>query len=134
MTTATLGTLHVDHNHWQNEINMWRDDLLAWKKEQAQLLNDIELALGANVAGLKDHATSIASHEAEVLQHENFVAKCERSSVPRPDQDPTIFTEYHDEEAKKQDRLRETHERIKRHHHRSMARLTAALHALGQVE
>ena len=134
MTTTTLANLHFDHKHWRNEINMWRDDLLEWKKEQAQLLNDVEIALGANVAGLKDHAGSIAAHEAEIVQHEHLIAECERSSASRPDEVATIFTDDHEGEANKQDRLRETHERMKRHHHRSMARLTAALHALGQGE
>lgn len=134
MTTTTLANLHFDHKHWQNEIKTWRDDLQEWKKEQAQLLDNLELALGANVAGLKDHAGQIGSHEGDILCHEHQITECERCSIPRSDEVSTIFTDDHEGEADKQDALREIHERIKRHHHRAMARLAAVIRALGQGE
>jgi hypothetical protein len=134
MTTTTLANLHFDHKHWRNEILLWRDDLEEWRKEQARLLADIEIALGANVAGLKEHAGSIGSHEGHLLQHEHSISECERASTPRPDAVATIFTDDHEEEAKRQEQLRQAHERMKRYHHRSMARLAAALQALGHEE
>jgi len=134
MTTTTLANLHSDHKHWRNEIKMWRDDLEEWKQEQAQLLSDIEIALGANVAGLKEHAGSIGEHEKNVVHHEHFIAECERSATPPPRNVANLFTEDHEKEASKHAGIRQAHERIKRHHHRAMARLAVVLQALGQAE
>jgi hypothetical protein len=134
MTTTTLANLHADHKHWGSEIQMWRQDLEEWRKEQAKLLSDIEIALGANVAGLKEHAGSIGTHEGHLAQHEHSITECERASTPRPDDVATIFTDDHEDEANRQEQLRENHERIKRHHHRSMAKLAVVLRALGHEE
>jgi len=130
MTTKMHTELHSDHQHWRNEIKMWREDIEAWKKEQAKLLSDVEVALGANVSALKEHGGSISSHEASVVHHEHFIAESERSSMPSGNAEVGL-AEDHRKEAGKHAGLREVHERIKRHHHRAMAKLGGVLRMLG---
>ena len=48
MTKMNRAEIHVDHGHWQSDIQMWYEDLEAWQKEQAKLLAELELALGAS--------------------------------------------------------------------------------------
>ncbi|MEX2286399.1 MAG: hypothetical protein WD648_04865 [Planctomycetaceae bacterium] len=130
MTTKTHAELHADHMHWRNEIKMWRDDIEEWKKEQAKLFCEMEIALGANAAGLKEHAGSVNRHEASIVHHEHFIAECERSTTS-PGNAGAVLAEDHKKEVGKHDGLREAHERIKRYHHRAMAKLAAVLRMLG---
>lgn len=132
MTTQTHAEIHADHHQWRSDVKMWRDDIEAWKNEQARLLSDIEIALGANVAGMKKHAASVGEHESHLVHHEHVIAECERSSTPRPSHVANLLTDNHEHEASKHAGLRETHERIKQHHRRAMARLDEVLKLLGR--
>ena len=117
-------------SHWRSEIKMWRDDLEAWKNEQAKLFSDVEIALGANAAGLKDHVSSICQHEKHVIHHEHSIAESEPSANPPMRHVAPIFVDNHQKEARAHAAIREAHERIKRHHHRAMAKLAVVLQVL----
>ena len=132
MSTRSHEVLHADHRHWEADVRMWRDDIEEWRKEQAQLFAELETALGAEVAGLKDHATSIGKHDERLLQHERLIAQLDHSSEPKASEIDARFADAHRKESKKHDTMRQAHERLKRHHHRAMARLAVVLQALGE--
>jgi len=130
MHAQTRPAIHGDHRHWQNDIKMWREDVQEWQKEQAKLLADVEIALGANNTALNHHITSIGEHEGKIARHEHFIAECERSLGLQAGEVETGLTEAHQKEAGAHVLLRQLHERIKRHHHRAMARLAIVRQAL----
>ncbi len=130
MHTQTHTDIHADHRHWQSDVKMWRDDLREWQKEQARLLAQIEIALGANNTSLARHADSIAELDERIAHHERFIAECDRASGLLAGDVERALTEAHREEAGAHASLRELHERIKRHHHRAMARLSVVRQAL----
>src|SRR5579863_279022 len=130
MRAETHPAIHADHRHWQNDIRMWRDDVREWQKEQARLLAEIEIALGGNNSCLNRHSTLLSELDEKILHHEHFIAECERSARPEPGDADDALTRAHQKEAGAHAALRELHERIKRHHHRAMARLAIVREAL----
>ncbi|HUE17377.1 MAG TPA: hypothetical protein VMR25_24710 [Planctomycetaceae bacterium] len=111
---------------------MWREDIEEWEKEQARLFADLETALGAEVSGLKSHAAAIGRHEENVLRHEHLLADLDHSKRPGATEIEARMAGTHSDEAAKHETMRAAHERIKRHHHRAMARLAVVLKALSQ--
>src|SRR5580658_2493141 len=82
MATRIHSVLHADHRHWQEEIDMWQLDIEEWEKERAKLMADLEVALGAEVTGLQNHAQAITDHQERVSHHEQFIAELDRSERP----------------------------------------------------
>ncbi len=132
MNTRDHAVLHADHERWQNDVRMWRDDIEEWQKERAKLFADFENALGAEVSGLRDHAATIGRHDNSVLQHEHLIAELDRSERPTATEIEARMADAHGKEAEQHEHLRAAHERLKRHHHRAMARLAVVLKALSQ--
>jgi ribosome-binding ATPase YchF (GTP1/OBG family) len=130
MTTHTHSVLHADHRLWQEEIEMWQIDLEEWEKERVKLLAELEVALGAEVSGLKNHAQTIEQQREKVLQHEQFLADVDRSLRPISNEIEARLADAHDQEITNHARTREAHERLKRFHHRAMAKLSVVLKSL----
>lgn len=82
--------------------------------------------------GSHEHARSIAQHEQRVRQHELFIGDLERSGRHSPTEIEARLAENHVNEARNHAGVREAHERLKRYHHRAMARLAVVLRSLNQ--
>lgn len=134
MTQATLEQLHADHRHWEEEIAMWRDDIALWREEHQKLLARLEQAVGANAAALEKHADEIVQHEEDTLQHEHFLAELLKSGGPDGGDAEEAWQETHADERARHAGQRETHARIKRHHHTAMAKIAVVIAALKSSE
>lgn len=131
MSTRNHAMLHEEHRHWEDDVKMWREDIEVWQKEQAKLLADFEIAMGSEVSGLHKHAKMIGEHQTTVVDHEHLLAELEQSERPTATEIEARMADAHERESQRHAQMQEVHERIKRHHHRAMAKLEVVLQALG---
>jgi len=62
MRAMSQAARHVDGRDWQQEIQAWREEIKESQKKQGKSLPAIEIGLGAHVAELKKHASSMGAH------------------------------------------------------------------------
>ncbi len=110
---------------------MWRDDIHQWRREYDAAQLALTTALTSHNAALIDHAKAIDKHEKEVVKAEHNIMECERTNHPAMEVRDRDHTKAHADETHDQELLQETHERIKRHHYSTMARLAVLVQALG---
>ena len=133
MSTIDHSIIHSDHRRWEDDVKMWRLDIEEWQKEQSKFFAALETALGAEIAGLKQHTDSIGQHECALpRQHERFIAQMDRSERANASEIEARMADRHGTEADKHGRLQDVHERLKRFHHRAMGKLAILLQALGR--
>jgi len=123
--TATINdeSMHHDHRQWESDVAMWRDDIGIWERGHQNALkelNRIAERLTEHNASLESHVDQLDSHEANTLQHEHTVsAECRDHTEPSPHS-----MSDHAKEAAQHQRLRDAHERMKKHHHTVMAHIS----------
>jgi hypothetical protein len=83
-----------------------------------------------HVTALQSHSESIVRHDEDIVCHERNIVQCERSEGRGADEIGSRLAKYHEQEASKQLEMREFHERLKRYHHRAMAKIAVVLEAL----
>lgn len=132
MPTGIHSVLHADHVHWREDIDMWRLDIEEWRKERAKLLAALEVALGAEASGLREHERSMCQHGEHLMEHERLIASLEQADRPGCNEIEARMAADHQKESENHAQMREVHERLKRDHHRAMARLAVVLKSLGR--
>ena len=130
MTSITHETMHHEHRLWDSEIGAWRDDLRAFQHElsaAARELSQLEEAFKKHNMILQRHAASIRLDELEADAHEHALTEFEKGGEG---QELIPLARKHLDEAARQDKQREAHEKLKRRHHEVMLRWRALWKAL----
>ena len=131
MATTIPRQAHCDHLQWESEAAMWRDDIEKWRQEHEAGLLALNEAIVQHHAALGNHLDTIKHHEAQLAATEHRLAEDERTLQPAMGAIARSLDGPHEEEAGEQDLLRATHERIKRHHYTTMAKVGVLAKALG---
>lgn len=126
---STTPNAHRDHTQWQNESAMWRDDIEMWRNEHKDALLKLNAAMVSHNEALGNHLASIEEHANNVSRAEHLLAEDERAL--NPEKIPRNIDDIHQHEQEEQTKLGANHERIKRHHYATMARLGVLVEALG---
>jgi hypothetical protein len=130
MSTTAHANMHSDHNTWQREDDLWRDEVSIWQKETKRALAELPLlerALTTHLETLEKHAASVRLYEQEFLKHEHNVAAYERRSIPYR---LLHRTQVHADEAEQHGAQRAMQYQTMQKHHDFMAkwnRLFAAI-------
>jgi len=88
-------------------------------------------AMVSHNESLGNHLSSIEGHGTEVSQAEHRLAEEERALKRAMGAVPRSLEVPHQHEQDEQTKLRVAHERIKRHHYSTMAKLAVLVEALG---
>lgn len=119
-----MSAVHIemsgDHKQWLSDNCMWRDDLACWQKEVDEAiggLKSLEESLQTHRKNLQMHLLAIATEEQELKEHEHAMAEFERGGTG---EELLLMVEPHKEGACKHNSRKETHERLKQHHHAVM--------------
>lgn len=123
----------AEHRYWKQEHDAWRTDIALWQEEYDAMqaaLKQFELAVQRHGESLQDHGAAIRNHEAELDLQERAIAEHEFAGE-RP------ALEVAEVDRLQQDRVahferRQTHERMKREHHRLVAQLEMLDNILSQ--
>ncbi|MBI2481227.1 MAG: hypothetical protein HYV60_22085 [Planctomycetia bacterium] len=121
---STPSAMYADHRYWKQEHSAWRGDIALWQEEYDALraaLKELEQAVQRHGEALQEHATAITEHEAALDLHERVIAEYE-AGCERPGRDDTDI-DRHQQQAFAHFDQRQTHERMKREHHRLVAQL-----------
>ncbi|HVW37617.1 MAG TPA: hypothetical protein VHB99_09945 [Pirellulales bacterium] len=113
--------MHSDHRQWASEDSLWEDDVHMWQGELDQAAAEIkklESAFAEHRKSLESHVQAIRDYRASAERHERSLAEYERGEKG---EDLIALAQAHAKEAEKQRHRRETHERVKRHHHTMLA-------------
>jgi hypothetical protein len=126
--------MHQDHKQWLSDNDMWRCDISVWQEEfkkAAADLKQIEAAVKEHEKALQVHAAAIRLREQELAAHEHALAEYERGETGA---ELIVLAKAHDKEAAKHVQQRDAHERIKRHHHDVIAKVSLLNKALTKAE
>ncbi|MGB7347236.1 MAG: hypothetical protein WBD20_23640 [Pirellulaceae bacterium] len=135
MTTSlkSVAQAHADHRYWQSDLDMWAEDVVYWKGEQADALQELQQI----AAEIREHGKALDDHNEKIVTlgtglhaHEKELAAFMQTGVEGGMHEE--FGSYHDRHAADHAQQRQAHERIKKHHHRAMAQvaiLKAAMEA-----
>ncbi|MEQ1827131.1 MAG: hypothetical protein ABL921_14345 [Pirellula sp.] len=129
--TESPAELHSDHRRWQSDISMWDFDIEQWRSELSKALDDLDqiaAMLRHHKKNISEHADVIETMEAALEFHEKNLAASLNGCVDS-DLDDALRAS-HSIEAKKIVMQRESHERIKKHHHIAMASVAMLKNAL----
>jgi hypothetical protein len=128
--SGTHANMHVDHQAWKSEDDLWRDEIAIWEGEARRALAELPLlerAMNAHIAALEKHAAAIRLYEHEFLKHEHSVAAYERRIVPLR---LISGTKAHAEEAEQHGAVRAAHDTMMREHHAFLAKWNRLFSAL----
>lgn len=117
MSKTVQEQLHGDHQRWRGDHEGWWGDIDEWKKQIRSALRDlrdVEDMLRDSLDALDGHADAIWTSEQYMRAHE--VGLYEEVRAGESATDPR-WKHTHHEEAARHERLRDAHERIKKHHH-----------------
>lgn len=131
MATVTHATMHHDHRQWLSENDMWRCDIANWQQEFKKVaadLKQIEAALKEHEQALQVHAAAIRLREQELATHEHALVEYERGE---PGAQLISLARSHEKEAGKHAQQRDAHERIKRHHHEVLTKVSLLRKSVG---
>jgi len=120
--------MHRDHQDWQSENALWRDQLREWERQTAQATADLELihaALAKHEESLQRHAAAVRLYEQKSLEHEHRMAAA--AAAPGTSAPGDVA---HGEEIADHHQVRLRHEALKRRHHELMARLSLLIQSL----
>lgn len=132
MTADIHATMHHEHQAWEAENSLWRDDIRAWQHELAQVLaslKDVEGLLNSHGEALRTHAAAIRLWEMESATHEHALVDFEKGASG---EELLPMAKKHQTETTKQTQHRDAHERIKHYHHALIARANQLIKALQQ--
>jgi len=123
--------MHVEHLNWQTDVSLWKDELDLWRKELARASDDLrraEQALEGLAQSLDRHTLQLLKEEQEVRRHERAIALDTEDGygqlIPPPSN--------HTAEADRHRKARDAHERLKRYHHTTLARMSLLLKAIAE--
>ncbi|HVX63053.1 MAG TPA: hypothetical protein VHC19_20695 [Pirellulales bacterium] len=128
----THNEMHSDHRLWDSEATLWEDDIQIWEGELNAALAEmkqLEEVLAEHRKGLESHAEAIRAARADRATHEHALAKYEHGETG---EDLVVLAQKHEAEAEHRAELRQTHERVKRHHHTVMAHWRLLFKALSK--
>ena len=134
MTDPTREQMHAEHRLWSDESAMWREEISHWKDEHRQRLEELEQAIACHASALEEHAMALGQHDTDATQHEHFLSELLKSGRPDGGDAEASWKEKHEEERARHAGCRDAHERIKRHHHTAMAKLSILMSALKSPE
>jgi hypothetical protein len=125
--------MHHEHRQWLSENDLWRCDIGSWQEELRRAvvgLKEIEAALKEHETALQTHAAAIRLREQELATHEHALAEYERGEAGA---ELLGLARTHKAEAAKHAQQRDAHERIKRHHHEVIAKMSLLHKALAKA-
>jgi hypothetical protein len=123
--------MHVEHLQWQTDVSLWKDELDLWRKELTRATDDVrraEQALEAHAQSLDRHTLQLLKEEQEVRRHERAIAQATGDGQGQLVLPPS----NHTAEADRHRKARDAHERLKRHHHTILARMSLLLKAIAE--
>jgi hypothetical protein len=132
-TLKSVAQSHADHRYWQSELDMWAEDITNWKTEQADALAELRRIadeICEHGKALDEHNEKNAVLGSGLHAHEKELARSMKTGVEGDMHEE--FCSYHERDAVDHGHQRDAHERIKKHHYRSMAQvamLKAAMEA-----
>ena len=118
----SVPSMHDDHRDWHSEHSMWQQDIDVWSKQLERGYDDLETAkqLMMNLQEeIRNHRLKIEERESNLQAHELDLARCEKLGLEYQEN----LTILHLETGKQFEQAREEHARLKRYHHRLMAKL-----------
>ncbi len=113
-----------DFSHWRRELQAWESDISRWQADHQSAVVElarIEKLVLEHGAALREYATDLAAHR------QRFDAFDREARPARPALDASKTLQ---ELTLRHVRLREVHERIRRHHDHATAQLQALAAAL----
>jgi hypothetical protein len=125
MTSTLHDKMHKEHRLWETEISQWRDDIAIWQKELADTEKDLarlKQAFEGRAETLRLHAATLRMLEQDSDAHEHALASFEQGDERGQGEALVKFAKKHVNESQSQEKSRESHETLKRHHHETMAR------------
>jgi hypothetical protein len=132
MNVVDHAEMHRDHCQMRSEDDLWRLEIAAWQHEletAAKELSKLKAAPKEHEKALQTHAAAIRAYEGDAGEHEHALAAFERGGSGGELID---MAKAHSEEISQHERRRQTHERIKRHHHCLMAHWKLLVKAMGR--
>ncbi len=129
--TASAFDLHADHRHWISEIEMWQEDLVNWRSEHAiatDLLIQAKEMIVSQESNLAKHEERLREVRDAVDSHERTLSQSMREGADSETDETSIAC--HEQKRDTMASQREAHERIKKHHHQSMAKVEVLMQAL----
>lgn len=127
MTETHNQDLHAEHRQWLDNLSLWKDELQIWREElstAADEFHEVANLLKQHAAALYQHGFDMKRAEMAIRKHEHLVALAERG---RPD-----GIEGGHMGDRKTPLMADTHEQMKKHHHKIMARLANLRKAIAE--
>ena len=131
MKVVNHAQMHEQHCEMRSEDDLWRLEIASWQRELENAMTGLktpEAALKAHEKSLEIHAATIRAYEGDAAEHEHALAAFERGGSGGELVD---MARGHSEELACHESRRQVHERIKRHHHTTMAQWNLLLKAIG---
>ncbi|HWA99178.1 MAG TPA: hypothetical protein VG713_11825 [Pirellulales bacterium] len=116
--------MHLDHQRWLQEADLWRDGVRVWESELAaadQNLSRLGETLRSQIDTLRTYAGSIRLYRDRLATEEAKLAACE---CAHDSGEPSLSQHYTAHQAE-HDRRAAEHEAIKQRHHNLMAHWNA---------
>ncbi len=113
MVKLNESTMQSDHSYWLNDFAAWSRDIECWKARHDVALSQVVRQYASIVAlqsVVDEHAAMIDAYTDLCDRHASAM-----TSDSQPDQRGDM-TLVHSQMGARHDRLKETHERIRRHH------------------
>jgi hypothetical protein len=129
------GSLHREHQNWQQEYEPWFQDISLWEKDHKRALAElrrIEDAIYAHSAQIKSHAEALHAWQAEMHSHEQTMAAQERAGEADDLVQYQALVLRHREAAQEHAALQASHETRQEHHTKYLVQILRLSHELNE--